>query len=170
MRPIIIAIVGNSGSGKTYMAEFLRTKLNVPVIVSYTTRPKRPEEVNGIDHLFINESQKPDRSAMLAYTRFGGYEYSAVHSQVPQNGVCSHIIDERGLEEITRNFNITYNIVAVLITCPEDVLTQRCIPTARIQRGRERKHLNEKFYDCVIRNDASKEEFEYKIMCKFNKL
>lgn len=50
MKPVIIAIVGTSGSGKTHMAEFLRNKLNIPTIVSYTTRPKRSWEKEGVEH------------------------------------------------------------------------------------------------------------------------
>ena len=53
MKPVIIAIVGRSGSGKTYMAEFLRKKMNIPTIVSYTTRRKRPGETDGVEHFAI---------------------------------------------------------------------------------------------------------------------
>ena len=59
MKPVIIAIVGASGSGKTHMAEFLRNKLNIPTIVSYTTRPKRSWEKEGIEHHFISKDKFP---------------------------------------------------------------------------------------------------------------
>lgn len=71
MKPIIIAIVGASGSGKTYMAELLRNQLNIPTIVSYTTRQKRLGETNGVEHYFIKDSDIPDKNDMLAYTLFG---------------------------------------------------------------------------------------------------
>ena len=38
-KPIIIAIMGASGSGKTYLSKFLNKEMNIPMIVSTTTRP-----------------------------------------------------------------------------------------------------------------------------------
>ena len=80
MKPVIIAIVGRSGNGKTYMAEFLRKKMNIPTIVSYTTRRKRPGETDGVEHFFIGSEQVPEGDDMLAYTVFGGEQYlSLIH-------------------------------------------------------------------------------------------
>ena len=81
MKPVIIAIVGRSGNGKTYMAEFLRKKMNIPTIVSYTTRRKRPGETDGVEHFFIGSEQVPEGDDMLAYTVFGGEQYFALHSR-----------------------------------------------------------------------------------------
>lgn len=170
MKPIIIAIVGKSGSGKTYMAEFLRSKLNVPAIVSYTTRPMRLGEVNGKDHFFISEGQVPHKEHMVSYTKFGGYEYFSLHSQIPDNGICTYVIDEKGLEELTSHFTDRYEIISVLILCPVEKLATRGIDPKRIKKDRERKHLSTQFFDCIIRNDGSIEEFEYRIMCQFNNL
>lgn len=170
MKPIIIAIVGKSGSGKTYMTEFLQSKLNVPAIVSYTTRPMRSGEINGKDHYFISEKQIPRKEQKLACTRFGGYEYFSLHTQIPNNGICTYVIDEKGLEELTNRFADRYEIISVLILCPVEKLEARGIDPHRIKRDRERKHLSSQFFDCIICNDSSKEEFEYRIMCQFNNL
>ncbi|RHH07875.1 guanylate kinase [Bacteroides fragilis] len=170
MKPIIIAIVGNSGSGKTYMAEFLRSKLNVPVIVSYTTRPMREGETEGKDHFFIQPDKVPASKDMLAYTRFGGYEYFALYNQFPTDGICAYVIDEKGLEELTGRCKGRYEIISILVLCPPELLIARGIDPARVKRDHERKHLSLGYFDCVIRNDASLEEFEYKVICEFNKL
>ncbi len=39
MKPIIIAIVGASGSGKTHLSKFLQKEFGIPAIISTTTRP-----------------------------------------------------------------------------------------------------------------------------------
>ena len=75
MKSTILAIVGPSGSGKTTLAEHLKDKLNIPVIVSYTTRPIRDGEIDGKDHHFVSEQDMPPHEKMLAYTKFGGYHY-----------------------------------------------------------------------------------------------
>ena len=41
MKPIIIAIVGASGSGKTHLSKFLQKEFGIPAIISTTTRPRR---------------------------------------------------------------------------------------------------------------------------------
>ena len=71
----IIAVVGPSGSGKTTAVEFASKALGIPVLVSYTTRPMREGEVNFKDHVFVTEKEIPSQSKMLAFTRFGGYQY-----------------------------------------------------------------------------------------------
>ena len=81
MKPIIIAIVGASGSGKTYLSKFLQNELNIPTIVSTTTRPRRAEETEGVDYFFVNDTGAFKRQDMLTYTRFGKYEYFSCKKQ-----------------------------------------------------------------------------------------
>ena len=170
MKSVIIAIVGTSGSGKTHMTEFLRNKLNIPTIVSYTTRPKRIGEKEGVEHHFISEEDLPEKQEMLAYTHFGDYEYFALHSQVPENGLCSYVIDEKGLEILTKQFSSKYLIIPVAIKCSQETLKQRGIDPQRLQRDKGRIHIDDSFYDCIICNNGSLEEFEKKILEEINRL
>ena len=87
MKPLIIAIVGASGSGKTTLSKLLEEQCGIIPIVSYTTRPKRIEETNGVEHWFVSEDEMPARNLMLAYTVFGGYHYWATHAQDRENGI-----------------------------------------------------------------------------------
>ncbi|MCY1134009.1 guanylate kinase [Bacteroides fragilis] len=166
----IIAIVGPSGSGKTHLTKFLQKELNIPTIVSYTTRPARVNEKNGIEHFFLdNQASLPPMEKMLAYTHFGGYDYFALHSQVPDT-VCTYVIDEKGLEELSLQHCDKYQIIAVAIKCSEETLVRRGIDPKRIHRDRERKHLSPEYFDSIILNNGSIEEFEYQILCKINTL
>lgn len=170
MKSVIIAIVGTSGSGKTHMTEFLQSKLNIPTIVSYTTRPKRIGEKNGVEHYFIKDDEVPENDDMLAYTKFGGYQYFALHSQVPKDGLCTYVIDERGLEILTKQFSNKYLIIPVAIKCSQETLRLRGIDTQRLQRDRGRIKIDDSYYDCIICNNSTLEEFEQKILEEINKL
>ena len=83
MKSTIIAIVGNSGTGKTHLSQYLGTRLGIPVIVSHTTRPRRENEVHGKDYFFIDRRQIPPREEMLTHTKYGGYELSLIHISEP---------------------------------------------------------------------------------------
>lgn len=152
------------------MSLFLQDKLNIPSIVSYTTRKMRNGETQGVEHLFIDEDQVPNKKEMLAYTFYGDHHYFATHSQVPKNGICSYVIDEKGLEELTRRHCNKYTVIAVNVVCDPSTLVKRGIDPARILRDRDRRKLHEQFYDCIIHNDGTLEEFEQEIINKINNI
>lgn len=69
----IVAIFGKSGVGKDTLLKFLCKNKNYHAIVSYTTRPPRENERDGIDYHFIDKftfSEKVAKSEMLEYTEF----------------------------------------------------------------------------------------------------
>lgn len=49
-------IFGLSGSGKSTLAEYLQRFYGYKKVVTYTTRPKRPNEVDGVDYHFVEIS------------------------------------------------------------------------------------------------------------------
>lgn len=161
MKPIILAIVGPSGSGKTSLAEMLKQKLNIPVIVSYTTRPMRVGETNGVEHYFVAESKIPSRDEMLAYTKFGGFHYWSLHNQIPLSGPCSYVIDEKGLIKLMEEYDDTYNIIPILIKRDIDKLKQE-VDLDRLKRDKHRITIEDAGYAAIIDNNSTLEEF-YKI-------
>ncbi len=159
IKPTILAIVGPSGSGKTSVAEYLKSELGIPVIVSYTTRPIRDGEVDGIDHHFVSESDMPDRRDMLAYTKFGGYHYWSQTSQVPTSGTCSYVIDEKGLLKLWENFDTQYRIIPILIKRDEETL-KKTVHSDRLKRDKTRIKFDDEAYSAIIENNGTLEEFK----------
>lgn len=99
--PTIIAFVGESGSGKTTIAQMLEKYNLFPSLVSYTTRPIRDNEINGVDHYFVSENIMPERDKMLAYTYFSGYHYWTELNDIKKCGSpIIYIIDEKGLIDL----------------------------------------------------------------------
>lgn len=167
MKPVIIAIVGAAGSGKTHMSLFLQDKLNIPTIVSYTTRPIRKGETDGIEHYFVKPDSMPNKSEMLAYTFYGGHHYFALHKQIP-NGICSYVIDEAGIIELVKDHADKYQIICVYVNSSNDAILARGVCKSRIARDITRKKLDPDFYDCVINNNGSIEDFEQEILRQIN--
>lgn len=160
MQPVIIAIAGASGSGKTYFSRLLQNELNVFAIVSYTTRPKRVEETDGQDYYFISDRRTFPFCDMLTYTKFYNYEYFALRDQVPPQGFCSYVVDENGVQVLREMYENRYRIVTVLVRSRHETLIERGIDPMRIYRDNQRKQLAESYFDFVIDNDGTLEEFE----------
>lgn len=163
MKPTIIAIVGASGSGKTYLSKLLQNELNVYLIVSHTTRGKREGEIEGIDHYYIENTHRYTRSQMLSYTRFAEHEYFALEEQVPPQGYSAYVVDERGLKYLKETKNHKFNIVSIRVESTSETLINRGIALERIRRDEDREPLPLSYYDHIIHNDGTLKEFEDKI-------
>lgn len=152
----ILAIVGSSGSGKTTLSEHLRT-IGIEPLVSFTTRPMRKGEMNGIEHYFVKGNVMPiDRREMLAYAHFGNYDYWTTPQQIEELGNCiSYIIDEKALLEMAERFGDKYDIIPIYVK--RDDLTD--IERHRRNRDNGRLILPDKYYAAVIENNGTIEEF-----------
>lgn len=170
MQPTIIAIVGASGSGKTYLSKLLQNELNVYLIVSHTTRPMREGEIEGLDHYYIENAHRFCRSQMLSFTRFAEYEYFALEEQVPPQGYCAYVVDERGLKYLKETKSHKFNIISIRVESTMDTLIKRGIGLCRIKRDEDRDPLPLYYYDFVVENNGSLEEFEDKIRETYKKI
>ena len=56
-KPMVIALVGPSGSGKSLLAKELTKENNFGKPVSFSTRMPRPGEINGLDYNFIDKKK-----------------------------------------------------------------------------------------------------------------
>lgn len=169
MKSVIIAIVGPSGAGKTFASEFLKKEKGIPVIVSYTTRPMRDGETNGVEHFFVDESEMPPKNQMLAYTKFGNYHYWASINQIPENGKCIYVVDEKGLVMLETEFGNRFNVHSVYIKRDVNKL-ENSIGQDRISRDKDRMVLDESFYNQIIDNDGTLKEFQDKLTLMINNI
>lgn len=155
-KPIIIALVGASGSGKTTLSLYLQDKLAIPAVCSYTTRPMRPGEVNGREHWFVTEAEYERMVAtesLLAYTKFGGYHYWTLESQVAKNLITTYVIDEKGLIELKNKWGEKYEVFSIYITRPntDDIEQQR--------KDRDNERVQFDDYDVALINDRDLNTF-----------
>lgn len=153
-KPIILAIVGASGAGKTSLSMFLQSRLNIPAIVSYTTRPMRSGERDGVDHYFTDEESVPAPDDRFAYTEYGGYEYWTKPSQFTKFKVVSYVVDETGLIEMKKRWGKKFTIISVLVKRP--IIN---VEPERIARDKNRQFMLDDDFDVVLMNHATKKEF-----------
>ena len=54
----ILIISSPSGAGKTTICnKIIKKNNNIKLSISYTTRPKRKNETNGVDYFFVNKKK-----------------------------------------------------------------------------------------------------------------
>lgn len=169
--PTIVCVVGPSGCGKTTMARVVEGALDIPMLVSYTTRPKRDNEIDGIDHHFVTEDQMPPKEEMLAYTNFGGYHYWMPFSEIPYTGtgVCTYVIDEKGLQMLKDNYSDQFNVKSILIKRNPELLIQQ-VGEERVKRDLDRITIPEEDYDNVVANNGRIDDFFIQSFNIFKKL
>lgn len=159
----IIAIVGLSGSGKTYMAQYMNDTYGIPSIASYTTRPIREGEVDGREHTFATMQDIPDEDKRLAFTIFGGHAYWATTEQAEKYGICSYVIDEIGLVTLREKHSRQFEIISVRVKRDKDRIGLSVTDKGRMKRDEDRIELEDSHYDFVIDNNGTLDEFEVKI-------
>ena len=85
----IIAVSSPSGGGKTSIVKkILKDYPEIIFSVSVTTRPKRPNEVNGGEYFFVSEEEferKIKDEEFIEWERFYDYYYGTLKSFVEDN-------------------------------------------------------------------------------------
>lgn len=85
----MIVLLGKNGSGKTYLASYLKEK-GYNYTPNYTTRPKRVGEVDGIDYIFIDETEFKKLvkdGFFVEYKEFAGCYYGTPITKLSDNSI-----------------------------------------------------------------------------------
>ena len=150
----LITITGPSGAGKDTVARMLSEMGGYKVLCSYTTRPKREGEIDGVEHLFVEQCNVP-RDKMVAYTQYGGYEYWVTIDQITNKSI--YVIDEDGLKYMCKRFP-DIELFKICVSARESTRLYRWVSQDRIDRDKQRKLLPLAFYDAVIFNNGTLSE------------
>lgn len=156
MKPIVICIVGASGSGKTTASLIFQKDFGWNTVVSYTTRPIREGETDGLEHWFVSADKVPSQEKMCAYTRFGGYEYWATWGQLLSLLPTVYVIDEKGVVDLLSKESAPFTFHLVTIKIKRKDLS--AIDDKRKDRDKDRMSIPEEVYDYVIDNNGSLED------------
>ena len=150
-RKKVLCIIGSSGSGKTTIERLLEQTfpLHFKRLVSYTTRPMREGETQGVEHQFVKCLENTDDQ--LAYTKYGDYEYWAKTSDIVPGKVNTYVIDVEGFRFLQRYFSdkLEIRVMYVKRSRRDD------IDEDRKERDRDRLMLTPDDIDILFRNEGS---------------
>lgn len=123
----LFIVAAPSGAGKTSVVTNVISKLKqtIPIerVITLTTRPKRPGEVNSIDYYFLSEEEflkKQNENYFIETTKYNGYYYGSPKSiiQDMKNGKSFILItDTAGANNFKKN--IVQDAITIWITVPD---------------------------------------------------
>jgi len=159
-RPKILAIVGNSGSGKTTIAEYIERNYGIKMIESHTDRPKRfPDEIGHTFH--TKESyDKLKKEDMIAWTEWNGTRYCCLKQDVlPAN---TYVIDEKGLQMMTTLYKYDYKVFSLKVERPYNDRVKD-VGIERVERDNNKFWMPDKSFDYVLDNSGTLDDLEAEI-------
>ena len=106
----LFVISASSGTGKTTLAhELLKENKNLVQSISYTTRPARPNEINGEDYYFVNKEEFAairKKNGFLEWAnvfgRFYGTPKQEVDEHLRRGRDVLLLIDVQGAKKVKR--------------------------------------------------------------------
>ena len=165
----LIIISSPSGAGKTTICKLLIKKMkNIDLSVSYTSRNKRLNEIDGKDYYFITKEKfktLSDKNFFIETTKNFGNYYGSPFKNINKKNHLLFDIDWKGARKIRQKFD-NLNIIDIFILPPsKNELKKRLIKRGRENKKeinlrlsyaiKEMKHYNEYKYVLINENVQS---------------
>ncbi|MVO99875.1 guanylate kinase [Paenibacillus lutrae] len=128
----IFVFTGPHGAGRKTVAEMAGSTLGIKQVISYTTRPQKPTEVDGQDYHFITKEQflkDKDDGNFLEVTDIDTHLYGIQHMDIEimlgNAGAIYLILNRFGAEALKRLY--ADHVVRICIYAGPDVLETRML-------------------------------------------
>ena len=166
----IICIIGKTSSGKDTLANYIKKVFGIESICSYTTRAKRINETDGVEHYFISDvvaDKKLKEENVIAYTKNDdtGIRYFTTLEQM-SNDVMVYIINPDGVAYLEdTSGRMDFKLHTIYVDLDEDTILKRAelrgdnmeITRKRLDSEREEfdEYKNSKAWDYYISTDKA---------------
>ena len=167
----LFCVVGKSCSGKTTILNEVLSKLEIPVLLSSTTRPPRENEVNGREYNFVTMSDFDadyKNENVLEYDCFRidsirqtWVYYSKKSDLLLPTTSQIKIVSPVGLAQLMSHKELRDNIVSIFIDCPNRLRQKRYLSRCTSPDNmndrfeRDEKAFQHLFTDYIILNDEN---------------
>lgn len=125
-KPIVVALCGKSASGKDWYMNHLAKRYGWNRIVSWTTRPAREGEKNGIDYCFVGDDEflaLDVQGDFLERCCFRGWWYGTPKAAL-DDGINVGVFNLTGIESLLAHQD-AIDVIPVLLECPTRIRLKR---------------------------------------------
>lgn len=167
----LFCVVGKSCSGKSTILHEVLAKLDIPVLISQTTRPPRNGEIDGKEYKFVdmhtfdsdykNEDVLEYDCYRIDSIKQTWIYYSKKSDLLLPNTSQIKVVSPTGLAQLMSHKELRDNIVSIYIESPDKLRQKRylsrCIsPDSMNDRfKRDEKAFQHLFTDYIILNDEN---------------
>lgn len=131
----ILVFMGKSASGKDTLVNMISEKYMIPIAKSFTTRPMRSGETQGVEYIFISEEemeQKLANNEIMEYTSYyiqsenRTYMYGSSLEELTKGRYVLAIVNPHGLYQLQRS-PLKDKLVTILLDCDDRIRLIRCL-------------------------------------------
>ena len=125
----IIVLLGASATGKDTVVKHISEKYSIPIAVSYTTRPMRSNETQGVEYYFISDDEMHEKfknGEVIEHTSYYiqsedvSYTYANVTSEFEKGDYILTILNPHGLYQFKQSL-YKDNLVSIMLNCDDRV-------------------------------------------------
>lgn len=162
---LLFTVSAPSGAGKTSLVRTLTDQdPNLSVSVSYTTRPRRPTEKDGLNYHFINREQfqqMAEQGGFLEHALVFGHHYGTAAREVEQRRAQGRDlileIDWQGAAQVRRKVSET---IGIFVSPPSKALLRRRL----LDRGEDSMESIERRLAAAREEMSHYREFNYLVV------
>lgn len=131
----IIVLLGASATGKDTVAKHISEKYNMPMAISYTTRPMRSNETQGVEYYFISDGEMHEKfknGEVIEHTSYYiqsedvSYTYANVVEEFEKGDYVLTILNPHGLYQFNKS-QYKDNLVSIMLNCDDRVRLVRSL-------------------------------------------
>lgn len=121
----IIVLLGASATGKDTVAKHISEKYNIPMAISYTTRPMRSNETQGVEYYFISDDEMHEKfknGEVIEHTSYYiqsedvSYTYANVVGEFEKGDYILTILNPHGLYQFNKS-QYKDSLVSIMLNC-----------------------------------------------------
>ncbi|WP_419154514.1 guanylate kinase [Weissella bombi] len=121
----IFVLTGNTGTGKTTVANYLNEFYEIPQVITHTTRPPREGEIDQIDYYFESPESflKNHYLESVAYANFQyGSSYEGLERAWEKSPLITIVLDTAGAKTYADKLGDEAVIIFLTVTKTDEIL------------------------------------------------
>ena len=121
----VFVLTGNTGTGKTTVANYLNEFYEMPKVITHTTRPPREGEIDQIDYYFETE-QTFENNHYLESVAYANYRYGSSYEGLERawekSPLISIVLDTAGAKTYSEKLGDEAVVIFLTVTKTDELL------------------------------------------------
>ncbi|MCM6765007.1 AAA family ATPase [Weissella paramesenteroides] len=121
----VFVLTGNTGTGKTTVANYLNEFYEMPKVITHTTRPPREGEIDQVDYYFESEQSFKENHYLesVAYANYRyGSSYEGLERAWEKSPLITIVLDTAGAKTYSEKLGDEAVVIFLTVTKPDEIL------------------------------------------------